>query len=95
MDSTFKTTKWVIKSSDFAVFLNKAKEKSDAAMAADTSLLLKDLTGSPCQDTGRVFRNATIEHSPERKQSIIIAPLQHQHSTAQREEKEKEEEEYN
>uniref|UniRef100_A0A0V0GUN3 Putative ovule protein n=1 Tax=Solanum chacoense TaxID=4108 RepID=A0A0V0GUN3_SOLCH len=64
-------------------------------MAADTSLLLKALTGSPCQDTGRVFRNAAIEHSPERKQSIIIAPLQHQHSAAQREEKEKEEEEYN
>uniref|UniRef100_A0A0V0H806 Putative ovule protein n=2 Tax=Solanum chacoense TaxID=4108 RepID=A0A0V0H806_SOLCH len=55
MDSPFKTTKWDIKGSDFAVFLNKAKEKSDSAMAADTSLLFKAITRSPCQDTGRIF----------------------------------------
>ncbi|TMW99596.1 hypothetical protein EJD97_002302, partial [Solanum chilense] len=75
MESPFKTKKWDIKGSDFAVFLNKAKEKSDAAMAADTSLLFKALTGSPCQDTCRSFLIAVIEHSPERKQSIIIATL--------------------
>ncbi|KAH0686794.1 hypothetical protein KY284_017347 [Solanum tuberosum] len=74
MDSPFKTMKWD-KRLRFAVFLNKAKEKSDAAMAADTSLLFKALTGSPCQDTGRIFLNAVIEHSPERKQSIVIAPV--------------------
>ena len=70
--------------SDFAVILNKAKKKSGAAMAADTSLLFKALTGLPCQDTCRGFLIAVIEHSPERKQSIIIAPLQHQQQKMQR-----------
>ncbi|WMV20592.1 hypothetical protein MTR67_013977 [Solanum verrucosum] len=84
MDSPFKTTKWYIKGSDFVVFLNKAKEKSDSAMAADTSLQLKALTRSPCQDTCRSFLIAVIEHSLERKQSIIIAPLQHQPHKEQR-----------
>ena len=71
--------------------MNMQREK-DNAMAADTSLLFKALTGSPCHDTGRIFLNTVIEHSPEGKQSITIAPLQHQHSAIQREEKEKEEE---
>jgi hypothetical protein len=70
------------------LYFNKAKEKSNAAMAADTSLLYKSRTGSPCQDTGRIFLNAIIEHSSERKASNHHSPFtaaaQHERGRARR-----------
>ncbi|WMV36324.1 hypothetical protein MTR67_029709 [Solanum verrucosum] len=57
------------------LYLNKAKENSDDVMAADTGLLFKAVLGCPTKIRVRYSLDAMIEHSLERKEAIITAPL--------------------
>lgn len=59
--------------------------KENCAMAADTSLRFKAVPGCLAKIWIRHYSIAMIKHSPDRKQSIIIAPSQNQQHKGERE----------